>query len=235
MPIDPKSPLTLRALEDHLWAAADLFRNKVSNQKDYILALLFFKRASDSHREETAAALAELEGVAPEDAAAIIKANPRAYHSLGIPDRHFWEDVLDTDRAGLGQALNDALTAIGRANAKQLAGVFEHTDFNNKQALPADDLSEILDHFNALGRLTSERVSPDMLGDAYQWLIAKFAASAGKGGGEFIRRPRSALLAPASSGRSQAIPRMTRPADPAACCWRSSRRPSAFTARLAGA
>ena len=32
-------PLTLRRLEDHLWQAADLFRNKVSNQKDYILAL----------------------------------------------------------------------------------------------------------------------------------------------------------------------------------------------------
>ena len=185
MAIDPKSPLTLRALEDHLWAAADLFRNKVSNQKDYILALLFFKRASDRHREETALALAELDGVPSEDALAIIEANPRAYHSLRIPDKHFWEDVLAADRAGLGQALNDALTAIGRANAKQLSGVFEHTDFNNKQALPADDLAEILDHFNALGPLTSERVAADMLGDAYQWLIAKFAASAGKGGGEF--------------------------------------------------
>lgn len=185
MAIDPKSPLTLRALEDHLWAAADLFRNKVSNQKDYILALLFFKRASDHHREETAAALAELDGVPSTEALAIIESNPRAYHSLSIPDKHFWEDVIDADRAGLGQAVNDALTAIGRANAKQLSGVFEHTDFNNKQALPVDDLAEILDHFSALGPLTSERVAPDMLGDAYQWLIAKFAAAAGKGGGEF--------------------------------------------------
>lgn len=185
MAIDPKSPLTLRALEDHLWAAADLFRNKVSNQKDYILALLFFKRASDRHREETAVALAELDGVLSEEALGIIKANPRAYHSLSIPDKHFWEDVIGADRAGLGQAVNDALTAIGRANAKQLAGVFEHTDFNNKQALPVDDLAEILDHFSALGALTSERVAPDMLGDAYQWLIAKFAAAAGKAGGDF--------------------------------------------------
>ena len=185
MAIDPKSPLTLRALEDHLWAAADLFRNKVSNQKDYILALLFFKRASDRHREETAVALADLDGVPSEDALPIIEANPRAYHSLSIPHKHFWEDVTDADRAGLGQAVNDALTAIGRANARQLAGVFEHTDFNNKQALPVDDLAEILDHFSALGPLTSERVAPDMLGDAYQWLISKFAAAAGKAGGDF--------------------------------------------------
>lgn len=46
-PVDASPELTLRRLEDHLWAAADLFRNKVSNQKDYILALLFFKRASN--------------------------------------------------------------------------------------------------------------------------------------------------------------------------------------------
>ncbi|MEJ7785996.1 MAG: N-6 DNA methylase [Solirubrobacteraceae bacterium] len=185
MAIDPKVPLTLRALEDHLWAAADLFRNKVSNQKDFILALLFFKRASDRHREETRLALAELEGIPADEAVAIIQANPRAYHSLTIPETHFWEDVYDENEVAPGQALNDALTAIGRANAKQLSSVFEHTDFNNKQALPAEDLTAILAHFNALGPLTNDRVAPDMLGDAYQWLIAKFAASSGKAGGEF--------------------------------------------------
>src|SRR4051794_31940498 len=46
MAIDITAPINLKQLEDHLWASADLFRNKVSNQKDYILALLFFKRAS---------------------------------------------------------------------------------------------------------------------------------------------------------------------------------------------
>lgn len=35
------TPITPRQLEDHLWRAADLFRNKVSNRKDYILAPLF--------------------------------------------------------------------------------------------------------------------------------------------------------------------------------------------------
>lgn len=187
MAIDPTAPLTLRALEDHLWRSADLFRNKISNQKDYVLALLFFKRASDRYREETAAAVAELDeqGVAGEAAATIIEANPKAYHSILIPERHFWEDVRNTDRDGLGRALNDALTAIGRANPRQLAGVFEHTDFNNKTALPADDLADVLDHFEELGPLTDERITPDMLGQAYEWLIAKFAATSGKGGGEF--------------------------------------------------
>jgi type I restriction enzyme M protein len=175
------APLTLRRLEDHLWQAADLFRNKVSNQKDYILALLFFKRASDLYKEELEAALAELGDV---DGAGELARDP-AFHVLQVPGGHSWEDVRDTDEALQGQALNDALAAIGRANPKQLAGVFERTDFNNKMALPADDLARIIEHFNRLGRLDSTRVSSDMLGQAYEWLIAKFAVAAGKGGGEF--------------------------------------------------
>jgi hypothetical protein len=56
MPIDPTALLTVKALRDHLWESEGLFRNKISNQKDYVLALLFFKRACDRYAEETAAA-----------------------------------------------------------------------------------------------------------------------------------------------------------------------------------
>lgn len=176
-----KSALSLRNLEDHLWAAADLFRNKVSNQKDYILALLFFKRASDIYLEEIEVALAQLGGI---DGAEELARDP-GFHTLAVPEGHSWEDVRNTDEALQGKALNDALAAIGRANPKQLSGVFERTDFNNKMALPSDDLARIVEHFNELGPLTNARVPADLLGQAYEWLIAKFAAAAGKGGGEF--------------------------------------------------
>lgn len=179
--VDLTKPITLRRLEDHLWAAADLFRNKVSNQKDYILALLFFKRASDLYKEETAAALAELGPIDGVDDLA----RDRAFHVLEIPPGHGWDDVRGTDASEIGQALNDALAAIGRANPKQLAGVFERTDFNDTMALPGEDLARIVEHFHQLGSLDRRRVSTDMLGHAYEWLIAKFAAAAGKGGGEF--------------------------------------------------
>jgi type I restriction enzyme M protein len=174
-------PLTLRRLEDHLWQAADLFRNKVSNQKDYILALLFFKRASDLYKEELEVAGEEL-GDIPN---ANELARDSAFHVLQVPQGHTWDDVRNTDEALQGQALNDALAAIGRANPKQLAGVFERTDFNNKMALPSDDLARIVEHFHKLGPLDSKHVSTDVLGQAYEWLIAKFAATSGKSGGEF--------------------------------------------------
>jgi type I restriction enzyme M protein len=52
-------------------------------------------------------------------------------------------------------------------------------------ALPSDDLARIIEHFHKLGRLDSTHVDADVLGQAYEWLIAKFAAASGKGGGEF--------------------------------------------------
>lgn len=185
MAIDVAAPLSLRALEDHLWASADLFRGltDVEVQRDYVLALLFFKRASDIHHEETAAAYEEL-GDVP-DAEAIIAANVDAYYSLRVPDGACWGDVIATDRHELGTALNDALAAIAAANPRQLANVFEYTDFNNRKALPPEHLAAVVRHFDELGPLTRERIPPDMLGQAYEWLIAKFAAAAGKAGGEF--------------------------------------------------
>lgn len=201
-PIDSTSPLTLRRIEDHLWEAAHLFRNKVSNQKDYILALLFFKRASDLYAEETEVALEELGDI---DGAEEL-ARDKAFHALVVPAGHSWDDVRNTDQANLGRALNEALAAIGRANPKQLAGVFERTDFNNSMALPSDDLAAIIDHFHELGTLSSQRVSTDVLGQAYEWLIARFAAEAGKGGGEFytpaeVGRLMAGLLEPAEGNR----------------------------------
>jgi hypothetical protein len=121
------APLSLHRLEAHLWQAADLFRNKVSNQKDYILALLFFKRASDLYKEELDAALEEL-GDVPN--ASELARDP-AFH---VPDGHTWDDVHNTDEALQGQALNDALAVIGRANPKQLAGVFERGATSTRSA-----------------------------------------------------------------------------------------------------
>src|SRR5205814_5125498 len=121
---------------------------------DYFLALLFFKRASDLYKQELEAALEDI-GKVPEAAAL---ARDPAFHVLQVPEGQTWDDVRNTDEALQGQALNDALAAIGRANPKQLAGVFERTDFNNKMALPSDDLARIDEHFHKLGPRDAKHV-----------------------------------------------------------------------------
>jgi type I restriction enzyme M protein len=185
MAIDPNQPLSLNALEDHLWGAADLFRNKVSNQKDFILALLFFKRASDVFEEEVTRISADLRAQGFETDEAHEIARQPSLHALVVPAGATWGEAKDHDAHLLGQAFNRALRAVARANPNQLAGVFERIDFNDRQSLPPEDFSEIVGHFHNLGRLTTDRVPADMLGRAYEWLIAKFAAQAGKAGGEF--------------------------------------------------
>lgn len=185
MAISPTEAFSLPSLEDHLWASADLFRGltDVEVQRDYVLALLFFKRACDIYAEETAAAIEDLDDI--EQAEEIIDANLDAYHVLRIPEGGTWADVIQTDRDELGTALNDALRGIATANPTQLSGVFDYTDFNNRKALPPENLEQVVGHFDVLGPLTNARVPADMLGQAYEWLIAKFAAEAGRAGGEF--------------------------------------------------
>jgi type I restriction enzyme M protein len=191
MAIDPTQPLTLSALEAHLWETANILRSHADTetQRDYVLALLFFRRASDLHAEETAAAL---EKFPPE----VVQAQSARLHSLQLPDGYHWQQICggigpDGQPAGgvdtnqLGQAINDALRQIAAANPDQLSRVFDYTDFNNRQRLPAETLREMVTHFNKLGRLTRDRLPSDMLGQAYEWLIAKFAAESGKAGGEF--------------------------------------------------
>jgi type I restriction enzyme M protein len=53
--------LTLSQLESHLWKAAWILKGPVdaADFKTYVFPLLFFKRISDVHDEESAAALAK--------------------------------------------------------------------------------------------------------------------------------------------------------------------------------
>jgi type I restriction enzyme M protein len=53
--------MTLSQLESHLWEAANILRGPVdaADFKTYVFPLLFFKRLSDVHDEEYAAALNE--------------------------------------------------------------------------------------------------------------------------------------------------------------------------------
>jgi type I restriction enzyme M protein len=66
----------------------------------------------------------------------------------------------------------------------RLRGVFQDVDFNNKEKFPDTVLESLLQHFDE-HRLRNEDVEPDVLGAAYEYLIAQFADDAGKKGGEY--------------------------------------------------
>ena len=168
--------LTLQQLESHLWGAADILRGKIdsSDYKHYIFGLLFFKRICDVWEEEYEDRLVKYNNA---DLAALPDE-----HRFHIPEGAFWKNVRE-HTTNIGEHLNAAFHAIEDANSR-LQGIFQDVDFNNKERFPDATLELLLQHFEK-HRLRNSDVEPDMLGNAYEYLIAQFADDAGKKGGEF--------------------------------------------------
>ncbi len=174
---DPPGPqLSLQQLEAHLWEAANILRGKIdsSDFKHFIFGLLFFKRLCDVWQEEFEERLARYGD--PERAA-----DPTE-HRFHLPPSASWEAVRQHKRY-IGRHLTAAFRAIERTNPR-LEGVFQDVNFDNQERFPDATLELLLRHFEK-HRLRNADVEPDMLGNAYEYLIAEFADDAGKKGGEF--------------------------------------------------
>jgi type I restriction enzyme M protein len=169
--------LTLQELESHLWGAANILRGKIdsSDYKHYIFGLLFYRRICDVWEEEFEKLLDEYDG--DKDMAL----DPDE-HRFNIPKGHFWNDVRKQS-TNIGEHLNRSFHAIEDANLR-LKGIFQDVDFNNKERFPDSVLERLLQHFDKYS-LRKANVEADMLGNAYEYLIAQFADDAGKKGGEF--------------------------------------------------
>jgi type I restriction enzyme M protein len=96
------------------------------------------------------------------------------------------------NQANIGEVINIALEQIEEANKLKLAGVFRNIDFNSEANLGQTKdrntrLKHLLEDFNdARLDLRPSRVgNMDVIGDAYEYLIARFASDAGKKAGEF--------------------------------------------------
>lgn len=170
------SKMTLQQLESHLWGAANILRGKIdsSDYKHYIFGLLFYKRICDVWEEEYEERMAEFND-------AELASDPEE-HRFHIPEGNFWSDVRKKT-TNIGEHLNRAFHAIEDSNLR-LKGVFQDVDFNNKERFPDATLELLLQHFDKY-RLRKNDAEADMLGNAYEYLIAQFADDAGKKGGEF--------------------------------------------------
>jgi DNA-binding LacI/PurR family transcriptional regulator len=176
-------PLDLSTLESHLWEAANILRGPVdaADFKTYIFPLLFFKRISDVYDEEVAQALEESGG---DEDYALFPEN----HRFQIPKGCHWQDIR-ARTANVGQALQRALREIEKANPRTLYSIFGDAPWSNKERLSDELLCDLIEHFSQLS-LTNQAVESDVLGQAYEYLIKKFADATNKKAGEFYT-PRS--------------------------------------------
>lgn len=146
--------------------------------------ILFFKRISDVYDEETQDALERSGG---DEEYASFPEN----HSFIIPEGCHWVDVRVVSE-NVGKAIVKAMNGIERANPETLSGVFSSFDdatWTDKTKLTDERLKDLVEHMSKL-KVGNKNYSADVMGDAYEFLIKKFADLSKKNAGEFYT-PRS--------------------------------------------
>jgi len=171
-----------------LWSACDSFRGKIdsSRYKDYILSMLFVKYLNDVSKEKQEQYRKQYNG----DEERIKRAMSRERFTLDSESTfdYLYEKRNDTE---IGQKINVALSHIEEHNSGKLRNVFRAIDFNSQ--VDFGDVKEknatlrnLLEDFYSLDLRPSQLDTTDIIGDAYEYMIANFASDAGKKGGEFF-------------------------------------------------
>lgn len=183
----PGEPISLDEMKTFLWGAATRLRGQIdaAGYKEYIFPLLFFKRISDVYDEQYNGFLREggeeYAGMQVEDLA------------IKIPQGAHWGDVREVTE-NVGQKLVEAFIAIEQANPGEevdgrvvggLEGIFGPKDgWTNKSKMPDSIITSLIEDFSRYN-LSLESCPADEMGQAYEYLVGKFADDAGNTAQEF--------------------------------------------------
>lgn len=183
----PDEVISLDDLKRFLWDAATHLRGQIdaSGYKEYIFPMLFFKRISDVYDEQ-------YDGYVHEGG--VDYANEQAKDlAIHIPDGAHWDDVRRVTE-NVGQALVQAFIDIEQANPARkvggrmvggLEGIFGPKDgWTNKNKMPDHVITSLIEDFSRYN-LSLSHCPADEMGQAYEYLIGKFADDAGNTAQEF--------------------------------------------------
>ncbi len=186
------------------WAACDTFRGVVdpAQYKDYILVMLFLKYISDVWKDH----YEKYKKLYGDDEERIRRKLRRERFVLDYIEIKDIETGKVTDRflgdfyslyerrnaENIGDLINIVLADIEEKNKAKLEGVFRNIDFNSEANLGKTKdrnrrLKLLLEDFNKPELdMRPSKVSEDVIGNTYIYLIERFAADSGKKAGEFF-------------------------------------------------
>lgn len=197
-----------RILEKKLWAIADLLRGKISpdDYRDYILGFIFFKYLSEKQvlyanellqgetvtdyrlvsDKETLNAIEEESllklgyFLKPTELFSVIAAKGNGNNEN---ESNYIIEDLQTVMNHIEQS------TMGTESEEDFNALFEDLDLNSTKigrtvGARNSIIVQILNYLNEID-FKLEEIDSDVLGDAYEYLIGKFAAGAGKSAGEF--------------------------------------------------
>ena len=178
---------TQKEINGIVWKACDTFRGTIdaTQYKDYVLTMLFVKYVTDVWKDKKAVYAEKYNN----DTVRIERAlrNER----FQVPAESSFDTLFEQrNETNLGELINIALEKLEDANRSKLERVFRNIDFNSEANLGQTKdrnrrLKNLLVDFSALDLQPSHLEGNDIIGDAYEFLIAQFASDAGKRAGEF--------------------------------------------------
>lgn len=151
-----------------LYASCDKLRGGMdpSQYKNYILTLLFVKYVSDKYKGEP-------------------------YAEIDIPEGGSWDDILALRGSkNIGEGIDIVIAKLAEAN--DLQHIIDNAHFNDETKLGSgktmvDKLTDLVNIFNRpeFDFKNNKASGDDILGDAYEYLMRRFAVESGKSKGQF--------------------------------------------------
>ncbi len=151
-----------------LYASCDKLRGGMdpSQYKDYILTILFVKYVTDKFK-----------GV--------------KFADIEVPEGGSFDDLLALrGKANIGEGMDKVIAKLAEAN--DLEGVINNAHFNDENKLGkgqemVDKLTGLINNFNGpeFDFRHNKTSGDDILGDAYEYLMKRFAVDSGKSKGQF--------------------------------------------------
>lgn len=155
-------------LYSSLWDSCDQLRGSMdaSQYKDYVLTLLFVKYVSD-------------------------KATGNPYEEIVVPKGGSFADMVALkNKPNIGEGMDIVIGKLAEANSLQ--GVITNAHFNDDAKLgrgkeKVDTLTKLIGIFQRpeLDFSRNDANDDDIIGDAYEYLMRKFATESGKSKGQF--------------------------------------------------
>lgn len=197
-----------KLLESKLWGIANLLRGKISadDYRDYILGFIFYKYLSEKqllYANELLVSedVTDFKEVTEEETLAAIKEESLLKLGYFLEPSQLFSVLAAKGNADTESESNYILedlkavlnhieqSTMGTESEEDFNALFEDLDLNSTKigrtvGARNEIIVKILMYLDKID-FKLEEIDSDVLGDAYEYLIAKFAAGAGKTAGEF--------------------------------------------------
>ena len=178
-----KKPAAKKSFEQTLWDTADKLRGTVesSEYKHVVLSLIFLKFVSDRFEQRRQALIDD----GKSDYVDMVEFYTME-NIFYLPEKSRWSTIVkQAKQDDIAVRIDSALHAVEKNNPS-LKGALPDNYFS-RMGIDVAKLAALIDSINNIDTIedSEEDAHEDIVGRVYEYFLGKFAATEGKGGGEF--------------------------------------------------